>query len=171
VKRGFALPSYFSRVVFLPRPARSASSLGLCGDDHPATFSKDVAPIFSALRELPPARRNSAHVVADWEHAPGLQIVRQKVVVKDAAIASQIRIMASFVMTARLSEEIERSSQAGSAGGGSEGNRDLPLLRYRFGLNIGQPDQAFSIPEQNVPADECDISTLRSRRTSLKTTG
>jgi len=158
VKRGFAFAFVLSLASFsfmtardLPRASASA------GDDHPATFSKDVAPIFfqhcaSCHR---PGEIAPMSLLSYKEARPWAKSIRQKVVAKEMPPWHADPHYGEFRNDRRLSEREIETITSWVDGGAPEGNpKDLPAPPALVsGWNIGQPDQTFSIPEQNVPAD------------------
>ncbi len=121
------------------------------------TFSKHVAPIFNkACTECHrPGEAAPFSTLTYKDVRPWAKSIREKVATKVMPPWHADPNHGTFKNDRRLSQAEIDTVVAWVDGGAKEGNpKDMPAApKFVDGWSIGKPDQAFSIPEQTIPAN------------------
>ncbi|MGE0887309.1 MAG: cytochrome c [Blastocatellales bacterium] len=121
------------------------------------TFSKDVAPIFfKSCAECHRAGEIAPFSVMSYkEIRPWAKSIKEQVISKEMPPWHADPNHGEWMNDRRLSQTDIDKIVAWVDGGAKEGSpKDLPPApKFEGGWNIGLPDETFSIPEQNVPAE------------------
>src|SRR5262245_3178104 len=122
-----------------------------------ATFSKDVAPIFfkSCAECHRPGEIAPFSVMSFKEVRPWAKSIREKVLSKEMPPWHADPNHGEFMNDRRLSQAEIDTIVAWVDGGMKEGDpKELPSApKFVEGWVIGAPDETFSIPEQQIPAE------------------
>ena len=125
--------------------------------DKTVTFNRDVAPIFFA--KCAECHRDGEvapmSLLTYKEARPWARSIKEKVVKREMPPWHADPAHGSFRNDRRLSDAEIGTIVAWIDGGAREGDaKDLPAApKFYPGWNIGKPDETFSIPEQNIPAE------------------